>query len=252
MLLPPRSRRDLRDPGGGACARHVQPARSDARRCSASAAWSPTSAALRGPGPVRQDRLAAARRRRPRPLALYRQHPASACSMAIARDAVPAYEPGARFFSWMQEYVRQGRKSRRGITESHLVQRNIRHTAGTSPDGCRPANAVPSLTRLVGANVLRRLRSRGSRHMTPGRPRSWSCGVGSSWCRHHRHDRRCPRGRSDGRSTSRGRQLPADAFGSGSPRQPPHDCPTPRRSPLRSCRGADRCRLPGSGGRRPS
>jgi glycosyltransferase involved in cell wall biosynthesis len=78
----------------------------------------------------------------PRPLALYRQHPASACSLAVARgewNPASAGEPGERFFQWMLEYVRA--ETGPGSRELELVQRNVAHMrrggADHGPTGLR-------------------------------------------------------------------------------------------------------------------
>jgi hypothetical protein len=64
----------------------------------------------------------------PRPLALYRQHPASACSVAITSGTWNPWQasaPGERFFEWMREYVSE--EAGPGSPEVALVERNIAH-----------------------------------------------------------------------------------------------------------------------------
>ena len=65
----------------------------------------------------------------PRPLALYRQHPWSACEVSIAQGAWSREGPSAaaaRFFTWMQSYVR--RETGPGSEESAIVERNLEHS----------------------------------------------------------------------------------------------------------------------------
>lgn len=62
----------------------------------------------------------------PRPLALYRQHRDSACSVAVETgvwNPWQANEPGMRFFEWMHDHVRLERGP--GSPELEIVDRNI-------------------------------------------------------------------------------------------------------------------------------
>ena len=74
----------------------------------------------------------------PRPLALYRQHPGSACEVSIAEGAWSREGPSAaatRFFKWMESYVH--RETGPGSEESAIVERNLEHyrTYPGPPDG---------------------------------------------------------------------------------------------------------------------
>ena len=70
----------------------------------------------------------------PRPLALYRQHPASACSVSIANgewSREGPSDPATRFFTWLKGYV--GGEAGPRSAERKIVQRNIAYFLRT-PD----------------------------------------------------------------------------------------------------------------------
>jgi Glycosyl transferase family 2 len=66
----------------------------------------------------------------PRPIALYRQHPASACEVSVDTGTWQRAGPSApidRFLHWMEQYVESATGA--GSAETAIVQRNIEHYA---------------------------------------------------------------------------------------------------------------------------
>ena len=124
------------------------------------------------------------RRIDPRPFALYRQHPESACEIAIAdggwsrRGPSPAAD---RFFEWMRSYVREATGPR--SKESEIVEAYVDHNR-TPPDQLdrgwrqRLRDATPESLRAAVRGFARRWRSLpstqsrvfGDRRMERGTP----------------------------------------------------------------------------------
>ena len=119
----------------------------------------------------------------PRPLALYRQHPGSACEVSIAEGVWRREGPNpatTRFFTWMQSYVR--RETGPGSEESEIVKRNVEHNRRHRGDADRDLRE-----RLRGATpepfraAVRGLRRRRS---SP-QPAQSSASVVGEWSAQH-------------------------------------------------------------------
>ncbi len=101
----------------------------------------------------------------PRPLALYRQHPGSACEVSIAEGAWSREGPNpatTRFFTWMQSYVR--RETGPGSQESAIVERNLEHNRAHTGQAdrdlrARLRGATPEPFRAAIRGLRRRLSS---------------------------------------------------------------------------------------------
>ena len=105
----------------------------------------------------------------PRPLALYRQHADSACSVSLATGAWTRTGPSpplAQFHAWLQEYTRQ--EMGEDSPEWQIVQRNIAHALD---DGAARDRGLRGLVKRFAPEfvkrAVRRLRDR-SRHDAVG------------------------------------------------------------------------------------
>lgn len=99
----------------------------------------------------------------PRPLALYRQHPASACSVSIAKGEWTREgpsEPTTRFFTWLQDYVRGEAGDR--SAEWKIAQRNIAYLRKTPEQRARaPRELIRRYVPGRARAFVRRLLGRG-------------------------------------------------------------------------------------------
>jgi glycosyltransferase involved in cell wall biosynthesis len=119
----------------------------------------------------------------PRPLALYRQHPRSACEVSLAEGSWRRIGPSAsatRFFTWMRSYVdgEMGRRSK----ESRIVARNIAHNRKRLDQlDRRPQDR---LRRLAPDRVRTMVRS-SRRRWRPSSPEQPPSSVLSEWSSQH-------------------------------------------------------------------
>ena len=118
----------------------------------------------------------------PRPLALYRQHPGSACEVSIAEGAWRREGPSAaatRFYSWMQSYVRGETGS--ASEESEIVERNLERNR-TSPQ-----EAPRDLRQLLRDSAPQQLRSavRALRRRSSPQPAQSPVSVVGEWSAQH-------------------------------------------------------------------
>ena len=112
----------------------------------------------------------------PRPLALYRQHPGSACEVSIAEGAWSRDGPSpaaTRFFTWMQSYVR--RETGPGSEESEIVERNVEHNRthpGQLDRDCASGFAARRRSRSAPRSAV--CAAGGAPHSQLSRPPRWS------------------------------------------------------------------------------
>jgi hypothetical protein len=98
----------------------------------------------------------------PRPMALYRQHDASACQIAIDAgewQRIGPSEPERRYLEWMRTYVTE--QTGGDAAASSVVARNLDHTAhGHHVTPIEPAPSLRSRVPAPARRVARKIRDR--------------------------------------------------------------------------------------------